>query len=206
MNHRPKTLFAGLLALALAVALSVPAQAATWEVDRTHSGVDFQIRHFVSQVRGHFDDFGGVVVMDEENPESSSVEFWIDASSIDTGNDNRDQHLRSEDFFHVEEHPRITFESQSIEKTGDNTYDVTGTFTMRGVSKTITLPVEFLGTMQTSRGAKAGFATETVIPRKEYDIIWNQTLDAGGAVLGDDVSVEINLEMNEKQPEEASGQ
>lgn len=206
MFRQPKTLFAGLLALALAVVLSVPAQAATWEVDKTHSGVDFQIRHFVTQVSGHFNDFGGTVVMDEENLASSSVEFWIDASSIDTGNDNRDQHLRSEDFFHVEEFPRITFKSESIKKTGDNTYDVTGTFTMRGVSKTITLPVEFLGSMQTGRGAKAGFATETTIPRKEYNIVWNQTLDAGGAVLGDDVAVEINLEMNEKQEEQATGQ
>jgi polyisoprenoid-binding protein YceI len=206
MFRQPKTLFAGLLALALAVVLSVPAQAATWEVDKNHSGVDFQIRHFVSQVRGHFDDFGGTVVMDEENLANSSVEFWIDASSIDTGNDNRDQHLRSEDFFHVEEYPQITFKSESIEKTGDNTYDVTGTFTMRGVSKTITLPVEFLGTMQTDRGAKAGFATETTIPRKEYNIVWNQVLDAGGAMLGDDVAVEINLEMNEQQEEQASGQ
>lgn len=205
MKHRPKTVFAALLALVLAAALSVPAQAATWEVDKNHSDVGFKIRHFVSKVSGHFDDFGGTVVMDEGNPESSSVEFWVDASSIDTGNDNRDQHLRSEDFFHVEEHPQITFKSESIEKTGENEYDVTGTFTMRGVSKTITLPVRFLGTVTTSRGAKAGFSTETELDRKAYGIVWNQALDQGGAVLGDDVAVEINLEMNAQAPEEASG-
>ena len=196
----------GLLALVFAVTLAAaPASAATtWEVDRAHSEVAFQIRHFLTKVGGNFNDFGGTVVMDEENMANSSVEFWINAESINTRNENRDNHLRSEDFFHVEQYPQITFTSDKIEKTGDNTYDVTGTFTMHGVSKTITLPVEFLGTMKTGRGAKAGFATETTIPRKEYGITWNQALDAGGAVLGEDVSVEINLEMDEKQAEEAA--
>lgn len=204
MNRRQNVFATGALALLFTAALAAaPAHAATWTVDTAHSQVGFKVRHFLTQVPGHFDDFGGTVVMDEANPESSSVEFWVDTASIDTNNENRDEHLRSEDFFHVEKHPRITFVSESIRKTGDNSYDVTGKFTMRGVTKTITLPVTFLGTMDTGRGMKAGFATETKLDRKEYDIVWNRALDAGGAVLGDEVTVEIDLEMNEQQPEAA---
>jgi polyisoprenoid-binding protein YceI len=207
MKHQRNVLSTGLLALVFAVSLAAaPAGATSWEIDNNHSEVAFQIRHFVTQVRGHFDTFGGTVVMDDENMANSSVEFWVETESIDTRNDNRDKHLRSADFFEVEKYPRITFTSEKIVKTGDNSFDVTGTFTMHGVSKTITLPVTFLGTMTTQRGAKAGFATETELDRKEYGIVWNQALDAGGAMLSDNVSVEINLELNEKAPAPAAGQ
>lgn len=201
MNPFRHALLTGLLAVVLATVSALPAAASTWEIDTTHSQVTFQVRHFVTQVGGEFNDFGGTVRLDESNLADSSVEFWIDASSIDTRNDNRDEHLRSEDFFHVEEHPQITFESESIEKTGENRFDVTGTLTMRGVAQRITLPVTFLGTLETPRGAKAGFATDTEIDRKEYGIVWNRALDQGGAVLGDEVSVDIDLELDRIEPE-----
>lgn len=202
-----KTTLLSTLALALTLALAAaPAQASTWVVDQSHSGVDFGVRHYVSQVGGSFNDFGGTVVMDEADLGKSSVEFWIDAASIDTRNENRDGHLRSEDFFHVEKYPRITFVSENIAKTGDNRFDVTGTLTMRGVAKTVTLPVTFLGTMPDNRGnARAGFSTSTVLDRKDYDIVWNQALDHGGFVLGDDVTVSVNLEMTEKKEATAAG-
>lgn len=198
------TLAAAVLAAPLLAA--APARAAdTFEIDAVHSDVTFEIRHLVSRVGGQFRDFDGTITMDPENPAGSSVRFRIDAASIDTRNERRDGHLRSEDFFAVEEHPEITFRSTSIEKTGETTYDVTGILTMRGVSKEITLPVELFGVMQDPWGnQRAGFGIETVLDRKDFGIEWNQALDQGGFVLGDDVTVRIRLEAVAAQEGEAS--
>lgn len=207
MSFGKLRLAAGVAALALAVTLcAVPAHAAeTFKVDPNHSEVSFQIRHLVTQVRGGFNDFGGTVVMDPADPAASSVDFWIDAGSVDTRNDKRDQHLRSEDFFYVEQNPRITFESSTVQKTGDDTYDVTGTLTMRGVSKQVTLPVTFAGTAPDPWGnVRAGFSTSTTVDRKDYGINWNQALDQGGFLLGDDVAITINLEAVQQKEEQAA--
>lgn len=184
-------------ALALA-ATPLLAAADTWTVDRAHSDVAFSIRHLVSNVSGKFNDFSGTVNADAANPALSSVEFTIQATSIDTGNENRDKHLRSADFFEVDKYPTITFKSTSIKPTKTkNLYNVTGTLTMKGVSKTVTLPVEFLGTVKDPGGnEKAGFSTQITLNRKDYGITWNKALDNGGALLGDDVKVQINLEMS----------
>jgi len=128
--------------------------------------------------------------VDHANPGASSVRFAIQTTSIDTGNERRDNHLRSADFFDVEKFPEITFTSSKVEPRGDDRYDVTGTLTMHGVSKEITLPVEFLGSVTDNRGnTKAGFETEIVLDRKEFGLLWNQTLDQGGVMLGDDVRI-----------------
>lgn len=183
--------------------LSAPAaQAETYAVDVTHSEVGFQIRHLVTSVRGRFDAFEGAVNLDKENPANSSVEFKIDAASINTYNERRDNHLRSADFFHVEEHPEITFKSSKFEKTGENTYDVSGKLTMHGVTKDVTLPVTFLGEMVDPWGnTKAGFETEITLDRKDYGITWNKTLDQGGVMLGDDVKVQIDLQTVKEKAE-----
>jgi polyisoprenoid-binding protein YceI len=184
--------------LAAVVALVSPAVAdatETYQVDADHANVAFQIRHFMSQVSGGFNDFQGTIVIDREQPETSSVEFTIQASSIDTNNDKRDEHLRSPDFFDVANHPSITFKSTSVKKVGEDAYEVTGEFTMRGVTKSITLPVEVLGEMKDPWGnQRIGFETSTTIDRKDYGVSWNQTLDQGGLVLGDDVKVSIHLQ------------
>jgi polyisoprenoid-binding protein YceI len=211
MSYGKLHLAAGVAALALALAVTLcaaPAHAAeTFKVDPNHSEVSFQIRHLLTQVRGGFNDFGGTVVMDPSDPAASSVDFWIDAGSIDTRNDQRDQHLRSEDFFYVEQNPRITFESSAVQKTGENTYDVTGTLTLRGVSKRVTLPVTFAGTAPDPWGnVRAGFSTSTTVDRKEYGIHWNQALDQGGFLLGDDVAISINLEaVQQKEEKQVAG-
>lgn len=185
---------------ALALLAALPAAAATtWTVDKSHSNVDFTVRHLMANVRGHFADFEGTIVMDAD-PAKSSVEFTIQAKSVDTANEQRDTHLRSADFFDVEKHPTLTFKSTAVKKTGDNTYEVTGPLTMRGVSKVITLPVSFLGEAKDPWGnLKAGFATSTVLDRKEFGINWNKALDQGGFILGDDVKVEISLEVGAKK-------
>lgn len=192
MNRK---LFAAAVLITLA---ALPLRADTFAVDPAHSEVAFQIRHLVTQVRGRFNDFSGTIQMDPKNLASSSVEFQIKAASIDTNAPDRDKHLRSADFFDVEKYPEITFKSKSIKPTGKETYDVTGTLTLHGVSKEVTLPVTYLG-QASMRGTRAGFAMTTTLDRKDYGVTWNRALDAGGAILGDDVKVEINLETVKKE-------
>jgi polyisoprenoid-binding protein YceI len=186
-----------LLLLSL-LAVPVFAQTESWAVDKNHSTATFKIRHFTANVVGQFRDFDGAINIDRANPARSSVEFTIQATSIDTGSENRDKHLRSADFFDVEKFPAITFKSTSITPKSKDSFDVTGEFTMRGVTKRVTLPVTFLGFMKHPRGEKGGFEIETTLNRKDYGIVWNRTLDEGGFMLADDVKVTINLEVDKK--------
>jgi len=165
-------------------------------VDKNHSEADFQVRHLVSRVSGKFDNFSGTISVDRANPTASSVEFNIKSASINTGVENRDKDLRGANFFEVEKFPEITFKSTSIKASGKkDTYDVTGTFTMHGVTKTITLPVEFLGFIKDPWGGeRAGFAARVTLNRKDYGINWNKMLDNGGTLLSDDVDITVNIE------------
>jgi polyisoprenoid-binding protein YceI len=185
-----------LLVVAVALLLAGPAAAAdTYKVDATHSEVMFSIRHLIGRVSGQFRDFSGTVTVEPGQPASSSVQFAIKAASIDTGNERRDTHLRSDDFFAVEKYPEITFTSSAIKAVGGDSYQVSGTLTMRGVSKQVVLEVESLGFAKDPWGAeRAGFALKTTLNRKDFGIEWNQTLDQGGLLLGDEVGVEINIE------------
>jgi polyisoprenoid-binding protein YceI len=194
------------LALFALVALPLAAQAETetFIIDKNHSSATFKVRHMMANVIGQFRDIAGAVHVDRENPAKSSVEFTIQAASIDTGNQNRDEHLRSADFFDVAKFPAITFKSTSVASRGNNLYDVTGDFTLHGVTKRITLPVQFLGFAKTARGEKAGFSIESTIARKDYGILWNRNLDEGGVLLGDDVKVTIELELDKKVPAAAA--
>jgi polyisoprenoid-binding protein YceI len=201
MNRR---FFTAVLFLALA-ALPLPLLADTFTVDKAHSDVTFRVRHLVTQVGGRFDDFSGAIELDPKNLANSSVEFKINAASIDTDNENRDKHLRSPDFFDVEKYPEITFKSKSIKPAGKDTYHVTGTLTLHGVSKEVTLPVTYLGQIAQGKDTKAGFATAATIDRKDYGISWNRALDSGGAILGDEVKIEVNLETVKKKEEAKSG-
>ena len=186
--------------LALLVGLAGAASAAdTWTVDKAHSTVTFKIKHLMSKVTGSFTDFDGTITTDFANLGASGVSFTIQAASIDTANGDRDKHLRAADFFDVEKFPAITFASSKITKTGDDTFAVTGTFTMHGVAKEITLPVTFLGAGQDPWGnTKAGFEIATTLSRTDYGIVWNKALETGGFLLGDEVEVMINLEVAKK--------
>src|SRR5262249_38631640 len=150
---------------ARAAATPAPVPAAdpeTYTIDKAHSEAAFQVRHLVTRVRGRFKDFGGTIRLEPAHPERSSVAFAIEAASIDTDVPDRDAHLKSPDFFDVEKFPTITFVSSQIQPAGGDRYQVTGTFTMRGVSKEITLPVTFLGFAKDPWGnEKAGFELET---------------------------------------------
>ena len=191
------TLAAAALAALPSLAL---AETETFNLDKNHSQVGFKVRHFVSKVGGRFGDYEGTVNIDRAKPEASSVEITIKTDSINTDNAQRDGHLKSPDFFDAAKFPTITFKSTKIVAKGNNAYDVTGDFTLHGVTKSIVVPVSFLGFIKDPRGGeKAGFEGTTTINRKDYGIIWNQNLDAGGAVLGDDVTVDLNFEANKKK-------
>lgn len=205
---RKLTLSLALTALLLGTfLLATPVQAEEWTVDTAHSNVGFSVRHFVSQVPGRFGDFSGTIVYDQENPENSTVELTVQTASIDTNNEQRDGHLRSPDFFNADKHPTLTFKSVKVTARDKTHLAVLGDLTMNGVTKRVTVPVEVLGSMMTPMGGKAGFAAEFTVNRKDFDIVWNRALDQGGTILGDEVSVRIDIEANlvEEKKEGAEG-
>lgn len=192
--------------LAVALLLALPslagAAATTYNVDPVHSTVGFKVRHFVTNVPGEFNDFAGTIVYDPENPAASQVEFTVQASSIDTGNDRRDGHLKSEDFLAAEQYPTLTFKSKKVSGSGED-LQVTGDLTIRGVTKEVTVPVEILGTM----GPKAGFATEFEIDRTDYGVEWNRAAEGGGTILSDEMTIRIDVEADKAEPPaEAEGE
>jgi cytochrome c peroxidase len=170
-----------------------------WVVDAAHSDVSFRVRHLISHVRGRFTRFSGTVVQNDP-VESSHVEFSIEADSIDTNEPERDDDLRSADFFDVKKYPRLTFKSTAIKPISKERFDVTGDLTIHGVTKRVTLPVTFLGTARDPfSGRKVAFETSFTILRSDYGITWNKTLDAGGVLVGDEVAVTIAIEALEKE-------
>jgi polyisoprenoid-binding protein YceI len=191
------------LSLALLLPALAAAELAVYKVDAGHSGVNFTIRHFVTNTPGRFKDFDGTIKYDKQNPAASSVEFTIKTPSIDTDNDDRDNHLRGGDFFEVEKFPTMTFVSKKVAAKDADTLEVTGDLTIKGVTKPITIPVEVLGTAKTPNGEKAGFETSFTVNRKDYGINWNRVMDSG-AVLGDDVKVTISIEANRQQEKPAA--
>ncbi|HEX5760093.1 MAG TPA: YceI family protein [Thermoanaerobaculia bacterium] len=187
------------LALALALPALAFAEPVVYKVDPDHSAVSFSVRHFVSNVPGRFRDFDGTIKYDKQAPANSSVEFTVQAASIDTDNDDRDTHLKSADFFDAEKFPTLSFASSGVQAKDADTLEVTGDLTIHGVTKRVTIPVEILGTMAGPRGEKAGFETSFTVNRKEYGVIWNRVLDAGGTVLGEDVKINIAIEADSQQ-------
>lgn len=202
MNAIRRSAVAAVASAVLAIPLFAQTAAAApevWVVDKPHSSASFKIRHLMANVNGSFRDFDAVVQIDRAEPARSSVEFTIKSASIDTHESGRDEHLRSPDFFEVEKYPAITFKSTSVVKKSESLFEVTGDFTMHGVTKRLTLPVNYLGSVRDSRGnEKIGFQIETTLDRKDYNISWNRVLDEGGVLLGDEVKVTIDLEMGKK--------
>ena len=167
----------------------------TFKIDKAHSEATFQVRHLITKVRGRFSDFEGAIQFDEANPEKSSVSFTIKTSSIDTSEADRDKHLRSADFFSVDEHPTITFTSTVVRKVSGNQFEVAGTLTIRGTSKEITIPVTYLGKAKDPWGnERAGFEAELTINRKDFGLSWNAPLEAGGFLVGDEVKINLQIQ------------
>ncbi len=169
-------------------------------LDKAHSSISFTIRHMVvSKVRGNFKDFDITIKADPNDITKSSVTAVIKAASIDTDNEKRDAHLRSPDFFDVEKFPEITFKSIRVKKKNDK-YELWGTLTMHGVTKNIIIPFEILGQM-TDRGGNTlvGVEAHLTLDRKDYGLTWNRTLDKGGVAVGNEVNIEILLEIKGKK-------
>jgi polyisoprenoid-binding protein YceI len=166
-----------------------------WQIDPAHSTVGFSVRHMVvTTVRGRFQVFDGTIEIDDANPANSSVEAHAQTTSIDTNDQNRDNHLRSADFFEVEKYPTISFKSTKVEPTGSDTYQVTGNLDMHGVTKPVTFTVERSETVKDAYGLQRfGLEAKTKINRKEWNLTWGPLLETGGAVLSDEVRLEFDL-------------
>ena len=182
--------------LLLVVGAAAPLSAAdTYAIDKGHSSVEFRIRHFASKVSGRFGDFEGAIQADPAKPDASSVTFTIKTASIDTNNGHRDDDLKSPNFFDAAKFPEISFKSSKMTSTGKDQYAVTGTLTMHGVSKEVTLPVNFMGYAKDPWGnQRAGFETETTLNRKDFGLNWNAALEAGGFLVGDEVKVTLQIQ------------
>jgi polyisoprenoid-binding protein YceI len=168
----------------------------TWGFDFVHSSVHFSVRHLmVSRVHGRFARWEGEFVFDEADPSRSRVSVRIDASSVETREQDRDAHLRSADFLDVERHPYITFASTSVSAPGDGQFNVTGILTIRGTARPVLMRVEYAGRAKDPWGGeRAGFVARTSIDRKDFGLTWNKALEAGGVLVGDRVEIEIDIE------------
>jgi polyisoprenoid-binding protein YceI len=173
---------------------------ATWTIDTNHSEVSFKVKHLViSSVSGKFKSFEGTVESDKEDFTDAKIKFSADVSSIDTGNEQRDGHLRSPEFFDAATHSKLSFESTGVTKKGGSDYVVTGNLTIRGVTKPVELKAEFGGVQKDFYGnTVAGFEIEGKINRREYGLEWSAVTETGGIVVSDDVKLQVNAEIIKK--------
>ena len=201
-----KHAFRRLASLLAAVIVASPAAATpiTWKVDQAHTEVGFEVRHFFSKVHGVFHDMQGTIVFDEQDPSAIKVDATARVASVDTGNKNRDADLQTPDFFNAATDSILSFRSTKVEKAGKGKFKITGDLTMRGVTKSVVFGAEFLGSSAVSIegkswGSKAGFTATTVVNRQDFGIKWNKALDNGGMMVGDDVTIILNVEANKVQ-------
>lgn len=169
-----------------------------WILDGAHTNVNFSVKHMmVSKVKGSFEKIEGTVEGDPENLVGGKVNVKIDTSTINTNNEDRDNHLRSADFFDVEKHPAIEFESTDIKAKGDDTYEVVGNISINGVTKEHTFEFEYNGTGKNPWGVTViGFEGSTKLSRKEFGLTWNQALETGGFLVGDEINITIEGQLN----------
>jgi polyisoprenoid-binding protein YceI len=193
------------IVLAALVFAYVGVSATTWNVDPVHSTVQFSVSHMtISKVTGKFNDFSGTLNFDGNNLEGGSVEFTVKVASVNTNNENRDGHLKSDDFFNVETYPEITFKSKQVIPGEGNKFQLVGDLTMRDVTKEVTFDCEYNGSIPMKHGRKAGFSAESTINRHDFNVAFNRALEGGGLVVGNDVKLSLDLEFAE-QVEEAEG-
>jgi polyisoprenoid-binding protein YceI len=189
------------LAAVLLLGVATPGLTATWEIDPAHTTIQFSVRHMmVSNVRGQFGKFGGHVEGDETKPGDARVEATIQAVSIDTANEKRDEHLRSPDFLDAAKFPTITFKSKKIEKTGEAKWKVTGDLTLHGVTKEVVLDLsDVTAPIKDPMGnMRAGAEVKTTINRQDFGISFNKTLDGGGVMVGNEIAITIDVEVTRK--------
>jgi len=202
-----RTLGLASLAVAALGLLATPAGAApeNYTIDPAHSAAAFSIRHLFSRVPGRFTKLEGKMVIDRDDFTKSTVSVTIDAASIDTNEPARDKHLRSDAFFDVAKNPKITFKSTSVKQAAPNKLQVAGDLTIRGTTKPVVLDVDVLGFGPGYGGGfRGGFEAHTKINRQDFGVAWNDVIEGGGAVLGDDVDITLNVEAAKDQPKPAA--
>jgi polyisoprenoid-binding protein YceI len=192
------------LAATLVAGLAVPSPAATatWQIDPAHTAAGFSVRHMmIATVRGQFKGVTGTVFWDDQDINNSTVDVTIDANTVDTGESKRDADLKSANFFDVKNYPTITFKSTRIEKISAGKMKVTGNLTIHGVTKQVVLDVEGpSGAVKDPWGnTRVALNASTTVNRLDYGVKWNAKMDSGGMVVGDDVNVNIDLEMTKKE-------
>jgi polyisoprenoid-binding protein YceI len=175
--------------------LAAPALTGTYAIDPTHSRIGFVARHaMVTKVRGSFNEFDGSGHFDAENPSNSSLQLTIQAASIDTRNADRDAHLKSNDFFDMENHPQITFSSTAVEQVDAENLRITGDLTIKGVTKPVTVDFEYAGAAVDPYGnQRIGFEGKTTVNRKDWGVNWNAALEAGGVLVSEKVTLEFEV-------------
>lgn len=169
-------------------------------IDTSHSTVNFVVRHMAfAKVRGSFGKFEGTINFDKDNVASSSVNMTVDTTSVNTADENRDNHLRSNDFFGAEENPNLTFVSTGVSGSADD-FKINGDLTMNGVTKPVTFDAEFNGSGQSPMGVEVwSFSADAKVNRKDFDMNWNAAVEAGGFLVSDEVKIEIEIEANPAQ-------
>lgn len=168
-----------------------------WVIDPSHSEISFKVKHLVvTTLTGNFTSFEGSAETSKDDFSDAVINFSADVNSINTGNADRDGHLKSDDFFNAESFPKLTFKSTNFSKTGDDTFKLTGDITIRDITKSITLDVEFGGTAVDPWGNnKAGFELNGKLKRSEFNLKWNALTEAGGAVVSDEVKLNLNVQL-----------
>jgi polyisoprenoid-binding protein YceI len=186
------------LAAFLLLGVSGAVAQTTWKVDKAHSNVKFAVSHMVvSEVEGSFRMFDGSLVASKADLSDAKVNFSVDVASVNTDNEKRDGHLKSDDFFNAEKFPKMSFVSKSMKPLGGNKYALTGDLTLRDVTKTVTFDVTYGGQINTGRGVKAGFKAKTTIDRLTYGLKYAPALETGGLAVGKDVDITVLLEMDQ---------
>lgn len=190
-----KSFVTAVVLLAGALAAGTVWAADTYKIDRSHSSIQFAVRHLVvAKVKGEFNEFAGMILYDDKDIMKSSVEVTINTASIDTKDPKRDDHLRGPDFFDAAKFPQISFKSKRIEKTSDG-YAVIGDLTMHGVTKEITIPFSIAGVVTDPWGnVRLGLSAQTKLNRQDYGVSWSKKMDSGGLVVGDDVEIDLEVE------------
>jgi polyisoprenoid-binding protein YceI len=181
--------------------LTASAQTTKWNVDKNHTNVKFAVTHMVvSELEGTFKVFDGSMEHTKADFSDAKINFAIDVASVNTDNERRDGHLKSDDFFNAEKYPKMTFTSTSVKPLGNNKYELTGNLTIRDITKPVVFQVTHGGVLTTTRGAKAGFKATTTIDRFDYNLKWDRATETGGLVVAKDVTIQINVEMDKVVP------
>jgi polyisoprenoid-binding protein YceI len=176
--------------------VALPVDATTWKVDKVHSNIIFSVSHLVvPDVEGSFKSFDGALVSSKPDFSDAVINFTVDVASVNTDNEMRDKHLKSDDFFNADKFPQMKFVSTSFQPSGDGKYTLTGNLTIRDITKPVSFDVKYGGTAVAMGGTHIGFKAKATINRFDYNLKWSATTEAGGLVVGKDVDITVNLDL-----------